>query len=258
MIEANDRPTVRRAMMLFPRLLGIAVQLRRRAGRDPWSQRVERSCSSALAEGRPLELACDGVLLTGRFLPEAALVRSSHLELDPATGGPAVDQYGRCTDPAYFAAGNLLRPVETAGWSFREGTRIGGCVADDLAGTAATAVHRARDRPRPWRQAGRAPAAGLAPGARRAASPAASTSTAPSRGSLTSWPTACRSGAGAPRRCRSGGCWSRSPTFTCRRRPGAWKSGSMHDQPGTPARRSGHRTHRSALSRSPKPRHAAR
>ena len=33
-----------------------------------------------------------------------------------------VDQFGRCSDPAYFAAGNLLRPVETAGWSFREGS----------------------------------------------------------------------------------------------------------------------------------------
>jgi thioredoxin reductase len=134
MIEANDRPTVRRAMMLFPRLLGIAVHLGAELVEIRGRSRVE-GVLVRTAEGRPLELACDGVLLTGRFLPEAALVRSSHLELDPATGGPVVDQYGRCTDPAYFAAGNLLRPVETAGWSFREGTRIGGCVADDLAGT---------------------------------------------------------------------------------------------------------------------------
>ena len=74
------------------------------------------------------------MLLTGRFVPEAALVRASHLELDPGSGGPAIDQFGRCSDPTYFAAGNLLRPVETAGWSFREGMRIGACVADDLAG----------------------------------------------------------------------------------------------------------------------------
>ncbi|MFL5338451.1 MAG: NAD(P)/FAD-dependent oxidoreductase [Geminicoccaceae bacterium] len=134
MIEPRDRPTVRRAMMLFPRLLGIAVHL----GADLVEIRGGRRVEGVLvrtADGRPLELACDGVLLTGRFLPEAALVRSSHLGLDPGTGGPAVDQFGRCTDPTYFAAGNLLRPVETAGWSFREGTRVGGCVADDLAGS---------------------------------------------------------------------------------------------------------------------------
>ena len=29
----------------------------------------------------------------------------------------------------------MLRPVETAGWSFREGRRIGGCIADDLNGS---------------------------------------------------------------------------------------------------------------------------
>jgi hypothetical protein len=45
-----------------------------------------------------------------------------------------VDQYGRCSDEAYFAAGNLLRPIETAGWSFREGTLIGDYIADDLSG----------------------------------------------------------------------------------------------------------------------------
>ena len=36
--------------------------------------------------------------------------------------------------PSYYAAGNVLRPLETAGWSFREGRRIGNIVADDLAG----------------------------------------------------------------------------------------------------------------------------
>ncbi|HBO7544742.1 TPA: pyridine nucleotide-disulfide oxidoreductase, partial [Pseudomonas aeruginosa] len=65
-------------------------------------------------------------------VPESSLVRLSHLELDPASGGPRIDQFGRCSDPAYFAAGNLLRPIETAGWSFREGRRIAGLLAADL------------------------------------------------------------------------------------------------------------------------------
>jgi hypothetical protein len=61
-------------------------------------------------------------------------VRQGHLTLDEKSGGPAVDQFGRCSDPAFFAAGNLLRPVETAGWCWAEGMRIGGNVARDLAG----------------------------------------------------------------------------------------------------------------------------
>jgi hypothetical protein len=49
-------------------------------------------------------------------------------------GGPAIDQFGRCSDPTYFAAGNLLRAVETAGWCHREGRRVGGFVAAALQG----------------------------------------------------------------------------------------------------------------------------
>jgi hypothetical protein len=45
-----------------------------------------------------------------------------------------IDQAGRCSDPAYWAAGNLLRPVETAGWCWSEGMRVGRNVARDLAG----------------------------------------------------------------------------------------------------------------------------
>ena len=45
--------------------------------------------------------------------------------MDPGSRGPSIDQYGRCSDPAYFAAGNVLRAVETAGWSYAEGVGVG-------------------------------------------------------------------------------------------------------------------------------------
>ena len=35
-----------------------------------------------------------------------------------------IDQFGRCSDPDYFACGNLLHPVETAGWCWAEGRRL--------------------------------------------------------------------------------------------------------------------------------------
>jgi len=132
-IEAADRPTARRPLDLFPRLLGIPMHYRTTIAEIRGRGRVE-AVAIRLADGSMRELACDGVLLTGRFTPEAALVRPSHLVLDDGSGGPAIDQFGRCSDPAYFAAGNLLRPIETAGWSYREGARIGTMVADDLAG----------------------------------------------------------------------------------------------------------------------------
>jgi NADPH-dependent 2,4-dienoyl-CoA reductase/sulfur reductase-like enzyme len=131
MVEQNARPTTRRPFALFPRMLGLPVWYGAEIEKINGTKRVE-SVLLRLANGSTREVACDGVLFTGRFTPEATLVRGSHLELDPGSGGPRIDQYGRCSDPAYFAAGNLLRPVETAGWSFREGRRIGDLLADDL------------------------------------------------------------------------------------------------------------------------------
>lgn len=132
LIEANARPTARFPLTLFPRLCGVPLLLDSRITAIHGTTRVE----SVTVEnaGRVSEIACDGVLLTGRFVPEASLVRASHLVLDRASQGPAIDQFGRCSDPAYFAAGNILRAVETAGWSFREGKRIALCLAADLEG----------------------------------------------------------------------------------------------------------------------------
>jgi hypothetical protein len=75
------------------------------------------------------------VILSGQFTPDSALARCGHLAVDAGTGGPCVDQWGRCSDPVYFATGNLLRPVETADRAWAEGQRAGQWVAQDLAGT---------------------------------------------------------------------------------------------------------------------------
>jgi NADPH-dependent 2,4-dienoyl-CoA reductase/sulfur reductase-like enzyme len=132
-VEANSRPTTYRPFAFFPRLLGIPVFYGTQIEEIQGMNRVE-SVKVRLSDDTFREVDCDGVLFTGRFTPEASLVRSSHLCVDSGTGGPQIDQYGRCSDRSYFAAGNLLRPIETAGWSFREGRRIGAMVADDLDG----------------------------------------------------------------------------------------------------------------------------
>lgn len=131
MIEARQRPTVRWPMGLFPRLCGVPMHFGCELLDIQGTTRVE-SARIRLADGSIRQIDCDGVLLSGRFTPEASLVRMSHLHLDPASGGPSIDQFGRCSDSSYFAAGNLLRPIETAGWSYREGKRIAQLIASDL------------------------------------------------------------------------------------------------------------------------------
>lgn len=85
-------------------------------------------------------LACDGVVFTGRFVPEAAIVKVSHLALDAGTGGPVVDQYGRCSDPDYFVAGNLLRPVEASWTAWGEGRAVAHAIAASLHGALPAAT----------------------------------------------------------------------------------------------------------------------
>ncbi|NMX66931.1 FAD-dependent oxidoreductase [Pseudomonas sp. WS 5111] len=133
MIEANLRATARWPLSLFPRLCGVPMHFGAQLLAIHGTGRVE-GATVRLADGQTQTFDCDGVLLTGQFTPESSLVRLSELRLDPKSGGPHVDQYGRCSDPAYFAAGNLLRPVETAGWSFREGHKIATMIARDLQG----------------------------------------------------------------------------------------------------------------------------
>jgi hypothetical protein len=45
-----------------------------------------------------------------------------------------IDRWGRLSDPAYFAAGNLLRGVETAGWCWSEGRRVARSILAALEG----------------------------------------------------------------------------------------------------------------------------
>ncbi|THD84513.1 NAD(P)/FAD-dependent oxidoreductase [Aliigemmobacter aestuarii] len=131
MAAPEARPLARWPAGLLPRLMGVPFWGRTRIAAIHGHDRV----TGVTLEGPdgPRDLACDGVILSGRFRPENALALTGHLEIDPATRGPVVDSDGRCSDPAYFAAGNALRGVETAGWCWAEGRRIGVAIAADLA-----------------------------------------------------------------------------------------------------------------------------
>jgi thioredoxin reductase len=129
MLEQGKRAVARWPLTLFPKLLRIPLHYGAEIAEICGGARVE---SVKLRDGR--EIICDGVLLTGQFTPEASLARMTHLAVDSGSGGPVTDQYGRCSDGAYFAAGNVLRGIETAGWSFREGVAIADYIADDLSG----------------------------------------------------------------------------------------------------------------------------
>ena len=130
-IEENERITARQPGAWIARLgFGVPVltntRLLRIIGRD-------KVTGIELDRGfGPEHMDCDGVILTGKFRPETAVIAPSHIDIDPGTRGPSIDGYFRCSDHSYFAAGNLLRAIETAGQCWREGKALAEMVVAKL------------------------------------------------------------------------------------------------------------------------------
>ncbi len=143
LLEEADRVTVPRLAAVLGAIgMRTPVFTRVRQLRVSGREVVERV--EFERDGTRHVLHCDAVVFSGRFVPEAALVHRGHLALDPGTGGPIIDQHWRCSDPCFFAAGNVLRAVETAGVAGREGAAAGHAVARALGGclpVAAARVH---------------------------------------------------------------------------------------------------------------------
>jgi thioredoxin reductase len=141
MIEENRRITARRPADLVARWgFGVPVLMATRLVRILGRERVEGV--ELERGGRRWRLDCDGVVFSGSFVPEAALLGGGHPVRDPGTGGPVIDQYFRCSDPAFLAAGNLLRPVEPAVTAYREGIAAAETILAALQGRLTNPIER--------------------------------------------------------------------------------------------------------------------
>jgi NADPH-dependent 2,4-dienoyl-CoA reductase/sulfur reductase-like enzyme len=132
MIEENPEIHVRKIMRPYPAIKRIPLHTGARDLRILGGKTVE-AVTFTDSGGQPRQIDTDGVIVSGHFRPESALLHASHLRVDPATGGPEIDQFGRASDPAYFCTGNLLRPVETSSWCWHEAAETAARLADDLA-----------------------------------------------------------------------------------------------------------------------------
>jgi NADPH-dependent 2,4-dienoyl-CoA reductase/sulfur reductase-like enzyme len=133
MIEEGERITARKPGDWIARtLFGVPVLTGTKLVAIRGSAKVE--AVEIERNGKRETIACDGVIFTGRFTPETALLKTGHIALDPGSGGPVIDQFFRTSDSQVFAAGNLLRPVETAGMCWAEGRIAAANIAAALAG----------------------------------------------------------------------------------------------------------------------------
>lgn len=84
-------------------------------------QRVEGIEITDLDSGKTQIIECDTIVFTGDWIPENELARRANVETEKPALGPQVDSNFRTSEPGIFAAGNLLRGVETADWAALEG-----------------------------------------------------------------------------------------------------------------------------------------
>jgi glycerol-3-phosphate dehydrogenase len=92
-------------------------------------QRVEGIETTDLDSGKTETLECDTVVFTGGWIPENELVRRGDVETIKPWLGPQIDPLFRTSQRGVFAAGNLLRGVETADWAALEGRSVARSIA---------------------------------------------------------------------------------------------------------------------------------
>jgi hypothetical protein len=141
MVGAEDRVMSWAGAGWAARALGVPIHLASAIADVEGRERVE----GVVVEGPAgtQRIACDTLVFTGDFTPDAALLPAGGVAVDRGTGGPVVDQYGRTDAAGVFAAGNLLRAVESSGRAAIEGARVGAVVAAYLAGDREWPLHAA-------------------------------------------------------------------------------------------------------------------
>jgi thioredoxin reductase len=145
MVEPKSRIVARRpADMLTRALLRTRILLNCRLVRISAEPENAARLASVIVErdGAAEEIPCDAVIFTGAFVPEASLLGRRPALCDPGTKGPAIDQFWQMAIPGLYATGNVLRPVETASWSAREGALAAQAIAADLLGRRARPARR--------------------------------------------------------------------------------------------------------------------
>lgn len=130
MLEENTRITARFPFALAPKAMGVPLHLETQIAQIHGKRQVE--AVTVISPSGSHTLQCDGVIFTGGFRPENALLSSSGFELDSGSLGPKIDQYGRLRETGYYCAGNILRGIETAGWCWNEGRKVAHCIKAGL------------------------------------------------------------------------------------------------------------------------------
>jgi NADPH-dependent glutamate synthase beta subunit-like oxidoreductase len=130
---------------------GVPLQLSHTVGRILGDRRVEAVEAVQVDEKwRPVPgtgevIPCDTLLLSVGLIPENELSRQAGVALDPATGGPYVDEGFGTSVPGIFAAGNVVHVYDLVDWVTEAGYVAGRSAArfalgDQVQGAASVSL----------------------------------------------------------------------------------------------------------------------
>ena len=121
------------AKILFADILARAPILTRQRITNLFGHpRLEGVEITDLHSGKARVIECDTVVFTGDWIPENELARKADINTCLPELGPQIDAHFRTSKQGIFAAGNVLRGVETADWAALEGRRAARAVAKFL------------------------------------------------------------------------------------------------------------------------------
>lgn len=93
---------------------------------------ITRRLPKSFETSEVFTVECDSVIFTGNWIPEHELARMGGLQIHPITKGPVIDKSFQSSVAGVFAAGNLLRGVETADHCALEGKWAARAIAGKL------------------------------------------------------------------------------------------------------------------------------
>ena len=123
------------------RFFGVPVWTSTRVVAINGQQRVREVVLEDVRTGAHRVEAVDVVVFSGDWIPDYELARRLGVELDAGTLGPASDDGGRTSVASFYAAGNLLHPVETADVAALRAREVARALVKDLANDSTSSSH---------------------------------------------------------------------------------------------------------------------
>ena len=123
------------------RFFGVPVWTSTRVVAINGQQRVREVVLEDVRTGAHRVEAVDVVVFSGDWIPDYELARRLGGELDAGTLGPASDDGGRTSVASFYAAGNLLHPVETADVAALRAREVARALVKDLANGSTSSSH---------------------------------------------------------------------------------------------------------------------